>query len=284
MASAVLEAGPPRHQPTARPLQGGDEEAFRRLVEGQRASLYAHCYRMLGSLHDAEDALQETMVRSWRGLPRYEGRSSPSTWLHRIATNVCLDAIGRRRRRKPIDEGPRFEPGEAESQEWVRDPVWIEPLPDEALGIADGAATPEARYERREALELALSAALQHLPGRQRAVLLLRDGLGFSAKEVSEILDSSVASTNSALQRARRTLAARRPEPSRQATPRSLEDARTREVIARLVDAFERADVDGILGLLAEDAGTSMRVGARGGGRRGRGEARTRGRRGPARR
>src|SRR5262245_5256981 len=241
MASGVLEAGPPSRKPAMQPLRSGEEDAFRRLVEGQRGALYAHCYRMLGSLHDAEDALQETMVRSWRGLPGYEGRSSPSTWLHRIATNVCLDAIGRRPRRTAIDQGMGIGPGE------------VEHALDEALGIADGAPTPEARYEQRETLELALGAAMQHLPRRQRAVLLLREGLGLSAREVSDILESTVASTNSALQRARRTLDARRPDPGLQAAPRSLEDARARRAVARLVDALERDDVDGILGVLAED-------------------------------
>jgi RNA polymerase sigma-70 factor (ECF subfamily) len=233
----------------------GDEDAFRRLMEGQRAGLHAHCYRMLGSRRDAEDAVQETLVRAWRGLPRYQGRSSLRTWLHQIATNVCLDTRGRRPPRDlPVHDGPPPSPGQKEPQETVREPIRVEPGPGGELAIADDAAAPEARYEQREALELALIAALQHLPGRQRAVLLLREALGFSAKEVSEMLGSTVASTNSALQRARRTLDERLTEPGQRATLRSVDDARVREVIERLVDAFDRGDVDAILGLLAQDA------------------------------
>jgi RNA polymerase sigma-70 factor, ECF subfamily len=245
------------------PLQSawdGDEDAFRRLVEDQRGALHAHCYRMLGSFRDAEDAFQETMVRAWRGLPRFEGRSSLSAWLHRIATNVCLDAIGRRPTRDvPIQHGPPAVPGQEEPQEAVREPVRIEADPGEELAFADGVAAPEARYEQREAIELAIIAALLHLPGRQRAVLLLREVLGFSAKEVSEMLGSTVASTNSALQRARRTLDERPPEPSQQATLRSLGDVRVREVVERFLEALERGDVDAIVKLLAEDATVAAR-------------------------
>jgi RNA polymerase sigma-70 factor (ECF subfamily) len=223
--------------------RGGDEEAFRRLVEAQRGALHSYCYRMLGSFHDAEDALQETMLRIWRGLPRYEGRSALSTWLYRIATNVCLDAIGRRPKRVlPIDGGAAIE-----------QPVSIEPYADDDPGLVDSAATPDDRYEQREALERALSAAIEHLPARQRAVLLLREVLGFSAKEVSEILGSTVASTNSSLQRARRRLEERLPEQSRQASVDSRGDVTVRETVESLVDAFERGDVDTIVRLLAGD-------------------------------
>jgi len=246
MAAIILVAWRPTGERTLLDAAvEGDEEAFRRLVQGHRAALHAHCYRILGSLRDAEDAVQETLVRAWRGLPSYQGRSSLGRWLHRIATNVCIDVIGRRPRDVlRIDPGPPAEPGEE-------------------LGIADGAAAPDARYEQREALELAFIAARQHLPARQRAVLLLREVLGFSAKEVSEILGSTVASTNSALQRARRTLEERPPERSQQATLRSLGDARVREVVERFVNAFERGDVDAILGLLAEDATFAARTGRR---------------------
>jgi RNA polymerase sigma-70 factor (ECF subfamily) len=242
MSTAALEPLAVRG-PLVTSARAGDEEAFRRLVEAQRPALHSFCYRMLGSFHDAEDALQETMLRIWRGLPRYEGRSALSTWLYRIATNVCLDAIGRRPKRLlPIDGGA---PGEQL--------VSIEPYADEDLGLADGAPTPEDRYEQREALERALIAAIQHLPTRQRAVLLLREVLGFSAKEVSEILGSTVASTNSSLQRARSRLGERLSEPSPQATARSLGDVTVREAVDRLVDAFERGDVDAIVRLLAGD-------------------------------
>jgi RNA polymerase sigma-70 factor (ECF subfamily) len=227
----------------------GDEEAFRRLVEGQRAALHSHCYRMLGSLHDAEDALQETMLRAWRGLPGYQGRSSPKSWLHRIATNVCIDAIGRRRRQMPPAE-----PGPGEPRVLVREQRWIEPYPDEELGSEDEATAPEARYEVRENVERALIAALQHLPARQRVVLILRDVLGFSAKEAAVILEATPASINSALQRARRTLDERLPERSRQATLRSVADARVRDLVERFVKAFERGDIGAILALLAVQA------------------------------
>jgi RNA polymerase sigma-70 factor (ECF subfamily) len=244
-----------RERTLLRSARLGDEDAFGRLVEGQRAALHAHCYRMLGSARDAEDAVQETMVRAWRGLPRYQGRSSLRTWLRRIATNVCLDAMGWRPARDgPVDRNPGPVPGRDDHQTAVREPVRIELEPGEALAIADGAAAPEARYEQREALELALIVALRHLPGRQRAVLLLREALGFSAKEVSAMLGSSVASTNSALQRARRTLDERRGAPGEKATPRAPGDGRLREVVERFVEAFERGDVAAIVGLLSEDA------------------------------
>ncbi len=239
--------------------RGQDEVAFRRLVEPHRRSLHAHCYRMLGSLHDTEDALQETLLRAWRGLPAFEGRSSIRTWLHRIATNACLDAVRRRPRRVlPIDYGPRTDTGEPEPSDAVHEPVWVEPYPDRELGIEEAATAPEARYEQREAVELAFIVALQHLPARQRAVLILRDVLGFSAKETAAILETTVASTNSLLQRARRALQERLPERSQQATLRSLGDARVREIVGRFVAAFESGDVDAILALLAEDATFAM--------------------------
>lgn len=237
----------------------GDEQAFRRLVGPHRASLHAHCYRMLASLHDAEDALQDALLRAWRGLPDFDGRSSLRTWLHRIATNACLDAIRRRPKRVlPIDYGPLPEAGQEEAREPVRAPVWIEPYPDRELGIEDARAAPEARYEQREAVELAFIAALQHLPARQRAVLILRDVLGFSAKEVAVVLNATVASINSALGRARRALDERLPARSQQATLRLLGDARARDLVERLANAFERGDIGAILALLAEDATFAM--------------------------
>ena len=153
--------------------RAGDEDAFRRLVEPRRGELHAHCYRMLGSLHDAEDALQEVMLRAWRGLARFEGRSSLRSWLYTIATNTCLNAIERRPKRVlPIDYGPAADPHTTPGEPLVES-VWMEPYPDDRLGLEDGFAAPEARYEQRESVELAFVAALQHLPPNQRAALIL---------------------------------------------------------------------------------------------------------------
>jgi len=236
---------------------GGDEAAFGELVETHRADLHAHCYRMLGSLHDADDALQDALLRAWRALPKFRGESSLRTWLHRIVTNVCLDAIARRPKRVlPIDYGSPTPPGG--SATYLPEGRWIEPYPDEALGIGDGAAAPEARYERREALELAFIATLQHLPPRQRATLILRDVLGFSARETAEALDTTVASVNGAVRRARAAVEERLPDQSQQATLRALGDRRLREIVERFADAFERGEVDAILAMLAEDATFAM--------------------------
>jgi RNA polymerase sigma-70 factor (ECF subfamily) len=238
--------------------RGGDEHAFRRLIELHRRELHAHCYRMMGSLHDAEDALQDALLRAWRGLPRFEGRSSAGSWLYRIATNACLDALARRPKRVlPIDYGPPSGPGHDPGSP-LNESTWIEPYPDEQLGLENGYASPDARYEQREAVELAFIAALQHLPARQRAVLILRDVLGFSAKEVGEALDATPTSVNSALQRARRTLDDRLPDTSQQATLRALGDDTVREVVERFTSAFERDDVDAIVAMLSEDAKFSM--------------------------
>src|SRR5687768_16179674 len=200
--------------------RGGSEDAFSRIIDAHRGELHAHCYRMLGSLHDAEDALQDTLLRAWRGLPEFGGRSSLRTWLYRIATNACMDVLARRSRRVlPVDFGPPSAPANG-GGEPVVESVWVEPYPDDALGLADGYAAPDARFEQREAVELAFVASLQHLPATQRAVLILREVLGFSAQEVAESLDTSVASVNSALQRARRAVSERLPERSQQATLR----------------------------------------------------------------
>jgi probable F420-dependent oxidoreductase/RNA polymerase sigma-70 factor (TIGR02960 family) len=234
------------------------EESFRHLVEDHRRELHAHCYRMLGSLHDADDALQETLLRAWRGLPEFAGRSSLRTWLYKIATNACLNAIARRSRRiLPIDYGPSTTPS-VSAGEPPLESVWIEPYPDEALGLPDGYATPDARYEQREAVELAFIASLQHLPATQRAVLILRDVLGFSAREVAEDLDTTVVSVNSALQRARRKLEQRLPDRSQQKTLRSLGEDGTRKVVEAYLDAWARADVQALKALLAQDAVFSM--------------------------
>ena len=223
--------------------RGGDEDAFGRLVEPHRGELHAHCYRMLGSVHDAEDALQEALLRAWRGLPRFEGRSSLRSWLYTIATNTCLNAIEQRPKRVlPVDYGPAADPHDGPGEPLVES-VWVEPYPDETLGLEDGYAAPEARYEQRESVELAFIAALQHLPANQRAVLILREVLGFSAREVAETLETTTASVNSALQRARAAVDERLPEQSQQATLRSLGDerpARDRGRLRRRVGAGRR--------------------------------------------
>jgi RNA polymerase sigma-70 factor, ECF subfamily len=238
--------------------RGGDQEAYRRLVEPHRGELHAHCYRMLGSVHDAEDALQDAMLRAWRGLPRFEGRSSLRSWLYTIATNTCLNLIARRPKRVlPIDYGPAADPHDGPGEPLVES-VWVEPYPDEKLGLEDGLAAPEARYEQRESVELAFIAALQHLPPNQRAVLILREVLGFSAREVADSLETTVASVNSALQRARKTVEERLPERSQQATLRTLGDDGLRAVVDGYVDAWQRGDIDAVVAMLTEDATFAM--------------------------
>src|SRR6266702_6143736 len=233
----------PREPELLRAARTGDRDAFGRLVEPYRGELHAHCYRMLGSYEDAEDALQEALIRAWRALARFEGRSSLRSWLYRIATNTCLRAIERRPKRVlPIDYAPAADPHDG-----LADPTseltWLEPYPDVELGLG-GPAGPEARYEQREAVELAFIAALQHLPARQRAVLILRDVLGFSAREAAGALATTPASVHSALQRARQTLRARLPGQSQQATLRLLGDDELGQLVGRYVAAWERNDVD----------------------------------------
>ena len=218
-------------------ITAASEDAYSQLIEPHRAELRAHCYRMLGSVHDAEDALQDALLRAWKGLRWFEGRSSVRTWLYRIATNACLDLM-KRRPKQPAE--------------------WPEPFPDELLEIEDGLASPDARYERRESVELAFVAALQHLPATQRAALLLRDVLGFSAKETAEALDTTVASANGALRRARAAIDERLPEPSQQATLRELGDHEVRGIVERYADALERGDLEAMVAMLADDASFSM--------------------------
>jgi RNA polymerase sigma-70 factor (ECF subfamily) len=238
--------------------RAGDQDAYGRLMEGYRAELLAHCYRMLGSVHDAEDALQESLLRAWRGLARFEGRSSLRSWLYTIATNTCLNLIARRPKRVlPIDYGPATDPHSGPGEPIVES-VWLEPYPDEVLGLEDGFAAPAASYEQRESVELAFIAALQHLPATQRAVLILREVLGFSAREVAETLETTVASVNSALQRARAAVDERLPEQSQQATLRALGDDGLREVVDNYVNAWERGDVEAVVAMLAEDATFAM--------------------------
>jgi RNA polymerase sigma-70 factor (ECF subfamily) len=212
--------------------QAGDERAFRQLVEPYRGALEAHCYRMLGSPHDAEDVVQEALLRAWRSLERFERRASLHTWLYRIATNVCLDELERRPQR----------------------PEPVQPFPDERVDaeMAAGVADPAARYALRESMELAFLTAIRRLPGRQRAVLILRDVLGWTAPEVADLLDSTVTSVNSALQRARATLDGALPATSR--PPASAAADSQHELLRRYVDAWERADVDGLVNILHEDA------------------------------
>jgi RNA polymerase sigma-70 factor (ECF subfamily) len=236
----------------------GDEGAFERLLEPYRRELEAHCYRMLGSVHDAEDAMQDALLRAWRGLSRFEGRSSLRSWLYRIATNSCLRLIERRPTRVlPIDHGPPADPHDRLAKPLVES-TWIEPYPDERLGVDDAHASPEARYEQRESVELAFTAALQHLPPLQRAALILTDVLGFKPAEVAEALDATPAAIYSALQRARKAANERLPERSQQETLRTLGDACVRDLVDRFVEAWEGGDVDAIRSLLTDDAVLAM--------------------------
>jgi RNA polymerase sigma-70 factor, ECF subfamily len=213
---------------------------------------------MLGSFQDAEDAFQDTLLRAWRGLSGFRQGSRLRPWLYKIATNVCLDVIAKRPKRVlPIDRSPPADVAAGPGRPVVEQ-VWLEPLPDEQLGIEDGYAAPEARYEQRESVELAFIAALQHLPTRQRAVLLLREVLGLSAREVAEALESTTASVNSALQRARRAVEGRLPAQSQQATLRALGDEGLRAVVQRYIEAWESRDGDALLTLLVEEARFAM--------------------------
>jgi RNA polymerase sigma-70 factor, ECF subfamily len=238
--------------------RSGDEAAFAKLIEPYRGQLHAHCYRMLGSVHDAEDALQEVSLRAWRALDRFEGRSSLKSWLYTIATNTCLNHIEKRPKRVlPVDYAPAADPHGGPGEPVVES-VWVEPYPDELIGAEGELAGPEARYEQRESVELAFVAALQLLPPNQRAVLILRDVLGFSSQEVADALETTVASVNSALQRARKAVEERVPEQSQQETLRELGDERLREIVERYVEAWERNDVEAVMGMLAEDASFAM--------------------------
>lgn len=218
-------------------------------LEAHRASLTGHCYRMLGSATDAEDAVQETMVRAWRNLHRFEGRASIRTWLHRIATNVCLDALtDNSRRMRPIEERPA---GTVDSPLETLDRThWLEPVPEARVLSSD--ADPFETAALRQSIRLAFVAALQHLPPRQRAALLLTEVLGWPAAEVAECLDTSIASVNSALQRARATLASRNvPAPGELTSEQ-------RDVVDRYVDAFQQYDIERLVGLLRDDVTMSM--------------------------
>jgi RNA polymerase sigma-70 factor, ECF subfamily len=233
-----------------------DERTFREQLEPHRRELHAHCYRMLGSVQDAEDAVQEALLRAWRGLDQFEGRSSLRSWLYTIATNVCLRAIERRPARVlPIDYGPPSDPHTPLGPPLVES-TWIDPYPDAELD--EGLAGPAARYEQREAVELAFIAALQHLSPRQRAVLILRDVLGFSGAEVATALQTTPASVYSLLQRAHATLDDRAPERSQQATLSALGDEQLTQVVNRFVDAWVQSDVDALAEMLTDTAALVM--------------------------
>jgi RNA polymerase sigma-70 factor (ECF subfamily) len=207
---------------------------------------------------DAEDALQDALLGAWKGLARFEGRSSLRSWLYTIATNACLKAIQRRPKRVlPIDYGPPSDPHDRPAEPLIES-VWVDPYPDEHLFVEDQAAGPEVRYEQRESVELAFIAALQHLPPRQRAVLILREVLGFSARETAEALDTKPTSVDSVLQRAHKAVDARLPEQSQQAALSLLGDAELRGIVDGYMEAWERADVGAVVAMLAEGATLDM--------------------------
>jgi len=232
----------------------GDEDAFRALTDPYRRELHVHCYRILGSVQDAEDVMQETLLAAWRGLAGFEERASLRAWLYRIATNRSLNARRDGARRPGASTALPFEPPPPTR---MAEPLWLEPYPDALLDeLPDAAAGPAARYETKEAVGLAFVTGLQHMAPRQRAVLVLRDVLGFQASEVAAMLDTSEASVTSLLQRARATLDARMPpDRARAPVPRS---ARERELVARFAEAFEQDDVEGVVALLTDDAWVTM--------------------------
>jgi RNA polymerase sigma-70 factor (TIGR02960 family) len=237
--------------------RSGDGEAFAELTQPYRRELQVHCYRMLGSFQDAEDALQDTLLSAWQGLAGFEGRSSLRTWLYRIATNQCLNAR-RSASRRPVKEWdvPGVEPPEPTR---LGEVGWIEPYPDALLaGATEMPPGPEARYEQSESISLAFVTALQVLPPRQVAVLVLRDVLGFHAAEVAEMLSSTVESVNSALKRARASLQDRLPSAGERRRPPAADSAAEGAIVARFVEAYESADLDALVALLTDDVFVSM--------------------------
>ncbi|GAA3032907.1 sigma-70 family RNA polymerase sigma factor [Streptosporangium longisporum] len=243
---------------TVAAAQAGDESAFAALVERHRGELRVHCYRMLGSFDEAEDLTQETFLRAWRGLGGFEGRSTFRAWLYRIATNACLDALdGRAHRVLPQHLAGSSDPGAALVSR--TDIAWLQPFPDRSWEpAAPGETEPDSVAVTRETIELAFLAALQHLPPRQRAVLILRDVLGWPARQTATLLEGSVASVNSALQRARATLREHLPERRTDWAPTTEPTERERSVLRRYMDAMERADLTAVADLLAEDVRTQM--------------------------
>src|SRR5262245_12633747 len=237
--------------------RAGDNDAFRELTAPYRRELQVHCYRMLGSFQDAEDALQDTLLAAWQGLGGFEGRASIRTWLYRIATNRCLNAL-RTASRRPARawDVPHVEPPEPTR---LGEVVWLEPYPDARLdGAIDVPLGPEARYERTEAVTLAFITALQVLPPRQRAVLILRDVLGYHADEVAAMLDATLESVNSALKRARANVQRRLPSPSDGEPPPAPDSTAERALVEKFVRAYESADLDALVALLTDDVAVSM--------------------------
>src|SRR6516165_6168591 len=279
-AAAVVCTGPARGSVTAMELldraRGGDGEAFRELVAPYHRELHVHCYRMLGSVQEAEDALQDTLLSAWQGLTGFEGRSSLRTWLYRVATSRCLDARrAARRRPRPADGGgladgrtATADAGEPDdpAMAGLRPPaptrlgevLWLEPYPDDLLaGLPDSAPGPEARYESAESISLAFITAIQLLPPRQRAALILRDVLGFHASETAQLLSTTEESVTSALKRARATLEQQRPPRDQRQSPPPGSPAE-RDLVRRLTAAFAAGDVDGVVALLTADAWFTM--------------------------
>jgi len=237
-------------------LRAGDEQAFQRLTDRYRRELLVHCYRMLGSFHDAEDVLQETLLRAWRGLESFEGRSALRPWLYRIATNACLDAIASRRRRAlPNATNPAAEAG-VPLPGSTAEALWIEPIRDNLVDLRP-AVNPEAHYDARESVTLAFLATLQTLPGRQRAALILRDVLGWRATEVADLLETSVAAVNSAVRRARVSMRAYQAD-RKSADASAADSEQTAALLSRYVDAWHAADAAGLVALLREDALITM--------------------------
>jgi len=234
--------------------RAGDQNAFGELVEPYRRELQLHCYRILGSLQDAEDLLQETLIAAWRGLDRFEERASLRNWLYRIATNRCLNAL-RDRKRRPQEVPPMAQPP---TPTRVAEPTWLEPYPELLLeGLPDTSPGPEARYETRESVGLAFLVALQNLPPRQRATLVLCDVLGYHRGEVAEMLDSSETAVKGALQRARAALDERLPTAGLARAP-APQSPRERELVGRFAAAVERGDTPGVISLLTDDAWLTM--------------------------
>jgi RNA polymerase sigma-70 factor (ECF subfamily) len=234
--------------------RAGDENAFRELTDSHRHELQLHCYRIVGSTQDAEELVQETLLAAWRGLDQFTERASIRTWLYSIATNRSLDALRANARRpqrlEPLNDPP--------TPSRIAEPIWLEPYPDALIeGIADDAPGPEARYEHREAMALAFVAGLQHLPPQQRAVLVLRDVLGFRAAEAAAILDTGEAAVNSLLRRARAALESRLPAAARDRAPLP-NSKREREVVGEFVNAIEDGDIDAVVASLTDDAWLTM--------------------------
>ena len=236
--------------------RAGDGEAFRQVAEPHRRELQLHCYRMLGSLQDAEDAMQDTLLAAWRGFTAFEGRSSLRTWLYQVATSRCLNILRANRRRPVVDPLP---PGvEVPEPSRTGEVIWLEPYPDALLGGPDGPPGPEARYEASEAISIAFLTALQALSARQRAVLILRDVLGYRAREVATILDASEESVTSALKRARATVQQRLAPTAEHELPPRPGSPEERELVDRLTRAYETGDIDALVALLTDDVAVTM--------------------------